>query len=204
MRIEELKYKDITREIVDKVLYENMEYTGETAEIAIVLGSSKATKYRIPMAVKLYQENKIQKILCCGGRKFNEYGKKTEAFAMKEKAIELGVKEDDILIESESETTKENILNAVKAIRTHCNMDRMNQVILVTTSFHMKRSILLAEKYFPKHVKIIPCPADDIKTRRDTWYQNKVGYERAVGEVIGIADYARKKEIEGFEIITSL
>ena len=44
MRIEALKYKDITKEMVDKILYEGIEYNGEKAEVAIVPGSNKATK----------------------------------------------------------------------------------------------------------------------------------------------------------------
>lgn len=200
MRIEDLRYKDITKEIVDKVLYENMEYTGETAEIAVVLGSSKATKYRIPKATELYNSGKIKKILCCGGIKFSEDGKETEASAMKKRAIELGVNEEDILIETKSQTTRENIFNALNCINKYYDIEKLNKIIIVTTSFHMRRSMLLAEKYFPKTVKIIPCPADDTRTKRDTWYNNKIGYERAVGEVLGIVDYARQNEIKSFEI----
>lgn len=200
MRIEELKYSDITKEIVDRVLFEGLAYTGEEAPIAIVPGSNKATKYRVPVAAELYKNKKVKKLMMCGGNKFCDNGRVTEAEAMKQKAVAMGVKEEDILLETKSETTKENIINALKCIREHYDTESMDKVILVTTSFHMKRSILLAEKHFPEHIKIIPCPCEDTRTNRNSWYKNKVGYERAVGEVIGIADYAKQKEIDSFEI----
>lgn len=200
MKIEDLKYSDITKEIVDKVLFEGLEYTGEEAVIAIVPGSNRAAKYRVPVAAELYLQQKVKKLFMCGGNKFAEDGIVTEAEAMKKKAMELGVKEEDILIETKSETTKENIINALTCIKRYYDIEKLDKIILVTTSFHMRRSILLAKKYFPKHICFIPCPAEDIRTNRNSWYKNKVGYERAVGEVIGIVDYAKQNEIESFEI----
>jgi len=198
MRIEDIKYKDITNEIVDKVLFEGIQYTEDNADVAVVLGSSSATKYRVPMAVKLYKDGKTDKLLFCGGKKFSEDGKETEAKAMLKKAVELGVATEDIHTESDSFSTIENVKNAAKYIEAE--MPDVKKVILVTTTFHMKRSLLLARKVFPQNVDIIPCPADDINTKRDTWFNNKAGVERAVGEVIGIVDYINKKEIDSFEI----
>lgn len=60
MLVSKLHEKDLTNEVIDKILYEGLGYKGETAECAIVLGSSKATKYRIPVAVELYKANKIR------------------------------------------------------------------------------------------------------------------------------------------------
>ena len=142
----------------------------------------------------------MKKILCCGGRKFNEKGQKTEAEAMLEKAVELGVPIEDIVIENESETTKDNIINALTWIENNYEIKEINRIVIVTTTFHMKRTLLLAKRILPDHIEVIPCPVDDNNTKRDNWFANKVGYERAVGEVVGIVDYAKKKEIDSFEI----
>lgn len=200
MKIENLNYTDISKEIVDNVLFEGIDYSGEKADVCIVLGSSKATKYRVPMACKLYNEGKIGKIICCGGKKFSDNGTDLESLAMKKKAISLGVDENDIEVESESKDTMENILNGAKFLEEYKKSKHIKKVILITTTFHMKRSMLLAKKYFPKDVEIIPCPADDLLTKRDTWYKNQEGYERAVGEIIGIKEYAKNNIIDSFEI----
>lgn len=45
-------------EIVDKLLFEGLDYKGETADVIIVLGSRKACDYRVPLAAKLFRKEK--------------------------------------------------------------------------------------------------------------------------------------------------
>lgn len=54
MRISEINRSALTRTLVDKLLYDSLEYSGERADLIIVLGSSKASRYRVPEAAKLY------------------------------------------------------------------------------------------------------------------------------------------------------
>lgn len=46
MKISKLTAEKITDEIVDKVLYEGLDYKNEKIDVSIVLGSSKAHIYR--------------------------------------------------------------------------------------------------------------------------------------------------------------
>ena len=56
MKASQLTKENITPEIVDKLLFEGLNYKGETADVIIVLGSRKACDYRVPLAAKLFHE----------------------------------------------------------------------------------------------------------------------------------------------------
>lgn len=58
MKASQLTKENITPEIVDKLLFEGLDYKGETADVIIVLGSRKACDYRVPLAAKLFRKEK--------------------------------------------------------------------------------------------------------------------------------------------------
>ena len=70
MYLSQLENQPITPELADKIVYAIPEYTGESAPCALVLGSTKAHIYRLPKAVELYKQGKVQKILLSGGAKW--------------------------------------------------------------------------------------------------------------------------------------
>ena len=53
---------------------------------------------------------------------------------------------------------------------------------------------------FSKDINIIPCPVNDSFTTKENWYKTPAGYERAIGEIFGIIDYANKGYINNFNI----
>ena len=65
----------------------------------------------------LYHEERSSKIIVCGGkvRSFDN-GKAPEWKAMKNAAVDLGVKTEDILTEEASISTYENLVNTEKII----------------------------------------------------------------------------------------
>lgn len=201
MKVSEINEQNLTEELVDKILYEGLEDSGESADCIMVLGSIKASKYRVPVAVEAYKAGRAPKILLCGGavREFAE-GSMPEAEHMKRKALELGVPEEDILLESHSLYTVENMLCALLELERSFGLSRMKKVVLVTTTYHMRRSYLMARSYFPDWIEILPCPADDTSTRRDNWRTNESGRKRAIGEALKIAYYINDGDIPDFEV----
>ena len=73
-------------------------------------------------------------------------------------------------------------------------------MLLVTTAYHMRRSLAIARYLFPDHIEIIPCPANDNNTRRDNWMNTPVGIERAKGEAMNIVRCVINGVIPDFEI----
>lgn len=201
MLVSRIKEENLTIEVVDRLLFQGLEDTGETADCVIVLGSVKAAKYRVPVAVDAYKAGRASKMLLCGG-KLRDFpiGKSTEAEHMRQAALELGVPEEDIILESTSQNTVENILFALIELQRTFWLNKVHSVLLVTTAYHMRRSLAIARYLFPEHITIVPCPANDNNTRRDNWMHTPIGIERAKGEAMKIVKYVINGVIPDFEI----
>ncbi|MCR5476720.1 MAG: YdcF family protein [Lachnospiraceae bacterium] len=201
MRISDIDKDHLTDEIIDRVLYEGLEDTGEKADCILVLGSIKASLYRIPVAVKAYQEGRAPKILLSGGavREFPE-GRMIEAEHMYRHAVSSGVLPEDILIDDVSQNTVENMFGSLMVLQRAFRIDRVRRVILVTTTFHMRRSLALARYLFPEHIEVLPCPADDNNTRRENWMNSEEGRKRAEDEVLNILSCVENGLFPDFEI----
>lgn len=201
IKVSEIDKNNISNEIVDRVLFEGMEDTGEQAECIIVLGSSKASKYRVPVAVEDYKKGRAHKILLSGGsiREFSE-GRMSEAEHMRQTAFSMGVSPEDIILETRSTNTVENMLCSLMELQSTFWLNNVKRVLLVTTTYHMRRSLAIARYLFPKHIEIIPCPADDNNTRRDNWMNSDEGRNRAIAEVMNIITCVENGVFPDFEI----
>ena len=201
MLVSQITEKDLTIEVIDKLLFQGLEDTGENADCIIVLGSIKAAKYRVPVAVQAYKAGRARKIMLCGGkvREFPD-GNYSEAKHMRQAALALGVAEEDIVLENSSQNTVENILFALIELQRTLWLNKVRRVLLVTTAYHMRRSLAIARYLFPDHIEIIPCPANDNNTRRDNWMNTQVGTDRAKKEAIKIIGSVINGIIPDFEI----
>ena len=201
MLVSKLTEDRLTNELIDRLLYEGLEDKGENVDCIIVLGSIKAATYRVPVAAKAYAAGRSQKVLLCGGakRKFLN-GSMTEAEQMCKKAIELGVPEKSIMIENNSKNTIENILCSLLELQRSMWLNNVTSILLVTTTYHMRRSLHLARYFYPPHIKVYPCPADDKNTRRDNWMKTDEGIERVKAEAMNIVRCVNNRVIPDFEI----
>jgi len=198
MWVSEIDKDHLTDEIIGRVLFKGIEDTGENADCIIVLGSNKALLYKVPVAVKAYHDGRASKILLSGGI-VNGWDK-GHAEDMRDKAIELGVKAEEIIIEGESQNTVENMLCSLLALQRTFWLNRVNKVLLVTTTYHMRRSLAIARYLFPDHIKVIPCPADDNNTKRENWMDSGEGRERATSEVFKIINCVNYGLFPDFEV----
>ena len=201
MLVSTIKEEDLTFEVVDRMLFQGLEDTGENADCIIVLGSVKAAKYRVPVAVDAYVAGRASKIMLCGGvlRDFPD-GKCSEAEYMRKAVLESGVAEENVILENSSQNTVENILFALVELQRTFWLNKVRSILLVTTAYHMRRSLAIARYLFPEHISIIPCPANDNNTRRDSWMHTSAGIERAKGEAMNIIRYVINGVIPDFEI----
>lgn len=197
MLVSQITEKDLSIETVDRLLFRGIEDTGEKAECIIVLGSAKAVKYRVPAAFAAYKAGRAPKIMVCGG---SLAGEAPEAEQMCKALLELGVPEEDIIVENASRNTIENFLFALVKLQREFTLNKVKRVLLVTTAFHMHRSISAARYLFPAHVKIVPCPANDTSTKRDNWMNTPAGISRAKGESMKIVEWVKNGVIPDFEI----
>lgn len=114
---------------------------------------------RLLTTARLYNKTKLP-IIISGGSVYGESG--SEAEIAKRQLIDLGISEKDIITEDKSRTTTEN------AIYTSRIMEEYNfsKPILVTSAFHMERSIM---NFTNANIKNgIPYPADYFTNTRLT------------------------------------
>lgn len=201
MLVSKITEENLTAEIVDRLLFRDLEDTGENVDCIVVLGSIKAANYRVPVAVDAYRAGRANKIMLCGGklRDFPD-GHYSEAEHMYQAALKLGVKDDSIILENSSQNTVENIRYALIELQKAFSLDKLKSVLLVTTTYHMRRSIAIARSLFPEHIAVIPSPADDNNTRRSNWMNTPAGIERARSEAMKIVSYVSSSVIPDFEI----
>lgn len=201
MWVSKITKENLTDDVIDRLLFEGLADTGANADCIIVLGSRKAEKYRVPAAAKAFFAGRSEKLLLCGGkiRDFSN-GSMTEAENMYRKALELGIPESSILMEKNSLNTIENILCSLLELQRSMWLNKIKSVLLVTTAYHMRRSIHIAKYLFPSHISVYPCPADDTTTKRNNWRNTPEGADRVKEEVWNIVRCVRNGVIPDFEI----
>ncbi len=123
---------------------------------------SEDTLARIITAVRLQKKLGVP-VIISGGAVFE--GKSTEASVIKRFLVDLGVPEGMILVEDKSRDTIEN----AKYTAQICKAIGCKEPLLVTSAYHIKRSLISFEK---TGMKVTPFPAQfkTSKTRRYLWY----------------------------------
>ena len=139
--------------------------TADKADVAIVLGAavngdkpSLVFKERINNAIGLYQAGNIQKVIFTGGLGDGE--SHAESLVAKSYAMTLGIPEADILTETESHTTKDNLLQAQKLLAATGLMS----ALIVSDPLHSKRAMMMAKDIGMARVKPSATPTSRYKS----------------------------------------
>jgi uncharacterized SAM-binding protein YcdF (DUF218 family) len=113
-------------------------------------GEGTLSSGALPRLICAYRLYKIDKkpIILSGGKIFE---RRSEAEVSKRMLLSLGVNEKDIFMEAKSKDTFEN----AKYVKELSEKHGINRIVLITSAFHMKRSMLLFDKFFKE---TIPCP----------------------------------------------
>ena len=120
-------------------------------DFIIVLGAglignqvSPVLKKRLDKTYLAYKKlAKPAKIIVSGGKGSDEV--MTEALAMKNYLVSLGVKETEIIMEDQSRNTMENLVNS-KSIMDNLEDNKAYKCIFVTSDYHVFRTSLYAKK----------------------------------------------------------
>jgi uncharacterized SAM-binding protein YcdF (DUF218 family) len=133
-------YSFFIRLIPRKAKYDYVAVLG-----AGLIDGEKVTKLlseRIDKAVKIYRRSDGKcRLIMSGGQGPDE--KISEAQAMKNYALTLGVNEDDILLEDQSVNTMENLINCRKIIEAQPGG---HDTAVVTSQYHVLRADVYARK----------------------------------------------------------
>lgn len=159
-------------ETIEEIVFSNIYENGLSSEFAICFGTSRKIEMckRVEKVVELYKQGRIKKGLFTGGkngissaknnqtpeeiRKENEnisyliQDNFTEAERMKNYALELGMPKESILTDPISNNSNETLQNITKFIP----MQENDNLILITSAYHLKRCLASAKKYVGKNL----------------------------------------------------
>lgn len=145
---------------------------------AIIAVSGGNTTARAQSAIDLYKAGFAPKIIFSGAAA--DPNSPSNAMVMKQLAIKNQVPESAILIEGESNTTREN------AEKTKNLLDKYNikTAIITTSPYHVRRTLWEFERAAPGVIFRITPAAD---STWDFWYLKPTGWWRVLNELIGIS-----------------
>lgn len=155
------------------------EIEGCTAADVIIAVSGGDTQARTQEAIDLYNNNWAPRLIFSGAA-LDKSGP-SNAAVMKEQAMEQGVPEEAITIEEQSETTKENAENTKDILAD----ENIHTAIVVTSSYHMKRTILEFRERAP-NVTFRAHPARSDTQWSVWWWTTPYGWFLAISELTKI------------------
>ena len=147
---------------IEGLIMTGMFAKGESGlDYLVVLGAqvrgtvpSRALKKRLDTAAEYLGENPETRVVVSGGKGAGE--EITEAEAMENYLLELGIEKDRIIMEDRSATTSENLSYTGDLI------DREKKIGLVTNNFHIYRALKMAEKQGYTHTVGLAAPSDPL------------------------------------------
>jgi uncharacterized SAM-binding protein YcdF (DUF218 family) len=191
IKISQLEPDNLTDLQMTELLYKNLDDDEKKGDLIFVPGSSKAVEYRLPKAIDLYKEGRAKKILFSGGVIW-EGTNFSEAHLLKQKALEQGVPEEDIIVEDVSLHTKENVLSSLLVLDRAFYLHNIKRLIIVTTIYHMRRLHLTLKTYMPDWIEYSLCPVNDKTTKVDNWFMYPYGRKRVEMESVKLINYVKQ------------
>ncbi len=134
-----------------------MEEVETTYEVAVILGGySRPLAYprdrlhfhkgvdRLSNGMELYFDGKVNRLLLTGSSSRLVGEIISESYTLETYLQKAGFPKEDLMIEGESRNTWQNAVNSMEILQKE--YDSIPKVLLITSAFHMKRSIGCFEK----------------------------------------------------------
>lgn len=179
-------------EIKEITSYIFLKSDPQKADLALVFGTRH--QEAINRVYELYQTGLVPKILVSGGR--NRVTGENEALEMSKKLIELGVDQEDMILENKSTNSLENALFSKKVIEQKFGFNNIKKIIAVVKHYHSRRALMTLKKCFPEDIKLIPVTYKVYGFNENDWFESEIGKEKVLGEWNKILEYLAKGNIK--------
>ena len=157
----------------------------QTAD-AIVAISGGNTPARTEEAIRLYKAGWAKTLIFSGAAA--DTSGPSNAEVMRRQALEAGVPAKDIIIESDSQTTKQNA-ERTKELLVTASGASVKRVILVTSPYHQRRASLEFGALAGDGIAIINHPTPNDPDWSKIWWVTPRGWWLATGELVKIVAF---------------
>ena len=139
-----------------------IQHTPQKTDAIVVLSGGKS--HRVNMGATLYQKGFAPKIIMTGGYLHQI----SIPYLMKQEAIKKGVPSQNILLETNSQSTYDH----PKFIHPILDKNNIHSITLVTSKFHTRRALQSFKKYYKNSdLKIFIVGAED-KIDYENWWSD--------------------------------
>lgn len=154
--------------------------TGCEKADAIVAVSGGDTQARTHEAVALYKQGWADTLIFSGAAA--DKSGPSNASAMRDHAIEMGVPDGAIIIEELSETTQQNAVLSSDVL----SENSYHRVILVTSAYHQRRAGLVFQQSVGSDVELVNHPVETDNQWSKVWWLTFTGWRLAISELVKI------------------
>lgn len=184
------EFSKLSKEQTTKIVFGNYEDDGASADVALLLGGRPLYwEERSGAAAKLYLDGRVKYIIPSGGVEWDYEGERlSEAHGLTRLLKEKGVPEEAIIIENEATTTMENMVYGTLQMCRRMGGDgrffNVKSVIVVSSGWHLRRSLIWAKNLLPRSVKVSGYAADALSGGApDNWHESEWFVDRVNMEV---------------------
>jgi len=136
------------------IIYPAVRDDGLSYDAALVLGGQLCEE-RAAAAAQLYHAGRVSRFIPTGGVEWDRGGEKiSEALYLARLLRGHGIPEEAIFVENEARTTVENMIYGTLQIQRKLRIKNVHSVCVVTSDWHLKRSVGLAQLLLPRTVTV--------------------------------------------------
>lgn len=161
------------------------------ADLIIVFGGKRME--RAERAAELFNAGMAPHIFITGGDKRGSG--RCEAEVLADRCAQLGVPADAITTECDSVNTLENVRMTVAQVEEKIGWKNMQNVILISAPYHLRRVKQAVAHYIPRSVKITCCPDSRTDVTRENWWHTPEGQHLVYRELEKVRTYAIQGEL---------
>lgn len=161
------------------------------ADLILVFGGKRLE--RADRAAELFNAGLAPRIFITGGDK-RGIGV-CEADRLKARCVEQGVPEEAISVECESVNSLENVRMSVAAIEEQIGWRHIQNVIIISAPYHLRRVKQALAHYIPRSVQITCCPDTRTDITRENWWHTPEGQNMVYRELEKVRTYAHQGEL---------
>lgn len=205
MKLSQVKMRDVilkaSKDDIEEIVFEKVNTKiDKPCDVGVIFGGISMIPYRVDRGIELYKEELINKILVTGGiGVFNKDRTTSEAYKMRDYLIKNGIPDSDIIVESSSKDSYQNIKNSMKILKELYNIDETT-FALITSDFHLRRCLGLFEKVLGSNSNIYGSGVKDGKTDIESWKNSLYGQRIMLTEIILLTTYVRQNRIPDIDI----
>lgn len=158
------------------------------ANLAIVFGTRHGVHEFCSSAHSLWERGMFEKLIISGGK--TQGCDESEAHAIGNILIELGIPGDVLILETEATNTGENVIFSRDKVAATVGLQTVQSLLVVGKICSLRRYMMTLERHWPAP-KRFACPINYFGTHKDRWYEHEEFRNRVLSEFKKIPEYLR-------------